>query len=259
MQSYQGIVFFDLDNTLLNEQHGVDMDVLMAIQTLKQNHILPVIATGRSAGIISNILKLTGINSIVALNGQYVALEGKQVYSQSVPRLLLQRFMQFTDERGIALSLYDAYHEWATGVNLAMKRSYASIHMPLPVVDRKRYETVPVYMLIAMTENLADDQLLKTEFPEFDFFRNAKFAIDIVLKGISKQTGIQQALKAIGQENIPTFAFGDGPNDLALMRAVDHGVAMANGVPETKAAAEFVSTDFRQHGVINGLKHFDLI
>lgn len=259
MQKYQAIVFFDLDNTLLNEQHGVDPEVLTAIRTLKHNQVLPVIATGRSAGVVSDIMKLTEINSIVALNGQYVALNGKQVYSQSMPMPLLKRFITFSDEHGIALSLYDAYHEWATGVNAAMKNGYEFLNMPLPPVDKQRFESNPVYMILALTENSNDDALIKAKFPEFDFYRNAKFAIDIVLKGVSKQTGIQQALKAIGQTDVPTFGFGDGPNDISLMNAVDHGVSMGNGVPATKAAAEFISTDFRKHGIVNGLKHFDLI
>lgn len=259
MQDYRAIVFFDLDNTLLNEKHRVDADVLAAIQTLKQNRVLPVIATGRSAGVVSDVLQATGINSIVALNGQYVALDGRQVYSQGVPLPLLERFVKFSDDHGIALLLYDAYNEWATGVNQAMKNGYAFLNMPLPTIDRQRFETNPVYMILALTENIADDKMLEAEFPEFDFYRNVKFAIDIVLKGVSKKTGIMQALKAIGQSDVPTFGFGDGQNDISLMTAVDHGVAMGNGVPATKAAAEFVSTDFRKHGVINGLKHFDLI
>ncbi len=259
MENYRGIVFFDLDNTLLNVHHGVDEDVLLAIQTLKRRHILPVIATGRSAGIMTDILTLTGINSIVALNGQYVALNGHKVYAQSVPKQLLQRLIAYSDAHGIALSLYDAYDEWATGINAAMKAGYQILHLPLPTIDRERYERNPVYMIIALTDDLNEDAILKAEFPEFNFYRNANFAIDMVLKGISKQTGIAQALKAIGQANVPTYAFGDGPNDIALMQAVDHGVAMANGVDATKEAAEFVTTDFRDHGVVNGLKHFNLI
>jgi len=259
MQNYQGIVFFDLDNTLLNEQHGVDDEVLSAIDTLKRNQILPVIATGRSAGIVSDVLQIIHINSIVALNGQYVALNGQQVYSKSVPMPLLKRFITYSDEHDIALSLYDAYGEWATGVNPAMEKGYSFLNMPLPTIDRNRYETDPVYMMLALTQNKADDTILKTKFPEFDFYRNIEFALDVVLKGVSKQTGITQALKAIGQTNVPTFGFGDGPNDVSLMKAVDHGVAMGNGIPETKAAAEFVSSDFREHGVVNGLKHFGLI
>ncbi|AMV63086.1 Cof-type HAD-IIB family hydrolase [Pediococcus damnosus] len=259
MKKYRGIVFFDLDNTLLNEQHGVDDDVLAAIETLKHNQVLPVIATGRSAGVAAGVLQTTHINSIVALNGQYVALNGQQFYSKSVPMPLLKRFMAYSDDHDIALSLYDAYDEWATGVNSAMKEGYSFLNMSVPTVDRQRYETSPVYMMLALTKNKADDAVLKAKFPEFDFYRNIEFALDVVLKGVSKQTGISQALKAIGQTDVPTFGFGDGPNDVSLMHAVDHGVAMGNGIPETKAAAEFVSTDFREHGVVNGLKHFDLI
>ena len=48
--------------------------MLDALETLKENNILPVIATGRSVAAVSDVLDLTGIDSIVAMNGQYVEI-----------------------------------------------------------------------------------------------------------------------------------------------------------------------------------------
>ena len=56
-----------------------------------------------------------------------------------------------------------------------------------------------------------------------------------------------------------TVFVGDGVNDVCMLEAAGHGVAMGNAVPETKAAAEYVTDDIDKDGVYNGLKHYGLI
>ena len=53
-----------------------------------------------------------------------------------------------------------------------------------------------------------------------------------------------------------TYGFGDGPNDLHLLEAVDHATAMGNAIDDLKAIADFVSTANTDHGIINAFKHW---
>ena len=46
-----------------------------------------------------------------------------------------------------------------------------------------------------------------------------------------------------------TIAFGDGTNDLTMLRAAGLGVAMGNAAPEVKAAAGMVTDDNEHSGV----------
>lgn len=46
-----------------------------------------------------------------------------------------------------------------------------------------------------------------------------------------------------------TYAFGDGLNDLEMIRFVGTGVAMGNAVPELKAAADFVTKPVDEEGI----------
>ena len=40
---------------------------------------------------------------------------------------------------------------------------------------------------------------------------------------------------------------------------VDHPICMANGNPAVKEKAEFITTSNMNGGIVNGLRHFDLI
>lgn len=55
------------------------------------------------------------------------------------------------------------------------------------------------------------------------------------------------------------MAFGDGGNDIGMLRHVAIGVAMGNADESVKEAADYVTTADTDHGVVNAFRHFGLI
>jgi hydroxymethylpyrimidine pyrophosphatase-like HAD family hydrolase len=55
------------------------------------------------------------------------------------------------------------------------------------------------------------------------------------------------------------MAFGDGGNDVPIVRDVGLGVAMENGCDELKAVADYVTLSVDDDGVEKALQHFNLI
>ena len=55
------------------------------------------------------------------------------------------------------------------------------------------------------------------------------------------------------------MAFGDGGNDVSMLRYAGIGVAMGNANDDVKAHADYVTTSIDEDGVANALKHFGLI
>ena len=53
--------------------------------------------------------------------------------------------------------------------------------------------------------------------------------------------------------------FGDGPNDVDMLRDVGFGVAMGNGCAKAKAAANYVTTDVDNDGIYRALKELGVI
>ena len=76
------------------------------------------------------------------------------------------------------------------------------------------------------------------------------FSIDIVRKGVSKGSGVKNLFNTLGLNGIPTYAFGDGINDLALFEACDYGIAMGNAREELKEKATFISTKNTENGIV---------
>ena len=55
------------------------------------------------------------------------------------------------------------------------------------------------------------------------------------------------------------IAFGDGGNDVDMLRFAGIGVAMGNATDEPKAAADYVTDSVDDAGIANALKHFGVI
>ena len=55
------------------------------------------------------------------------------------------------------------------------------------------------------------------------------------------------------------IAFGDGGNDISILRAAGIGVAMGNAADGVKASADYVTTHIDDDGIANAFRHFELI
>ena len=56
-----------------------------------------------------------------------------------------------------------------------------------------------------------------------------------------------------------TMAFGDGENDMAMLRFAGIGVAMGNGSDLLKQKADYVTASVDDDGIEKALLHFGLI
>lgn len=258
MKPYRALAFFDLDGTLLDAHSNITLEIRHAMDQLKENKVLPIIATGRTEHEVYTIRQNAGITSNICMNGMFIRAEQEIIYSNHMEIELCERFAAFNKKQNDLLSFYNERQTWCTGHDANLIHAYEFIHSKVPPIDPTGYLKKQVNMFLVFGTNEQNDQAYHDAFPELTFYRNSPFSIDTVKKGISKGSAVQEFKKQLGLD-IPTFGFGDGPNDLDLLKACDHKIAMGNGRDEVKELADFITTENTNHGIVNALKHFDLI
>jgi Cof subfamily protein (haloacid dehalogenase superfamily) len=82
---------------------------------------------------------------------------------------------------------------------------------------------------------------------------------DIIARGNSKSHGIDQMLAYYGIDLKDTMAFGDGGNDIPMLKHVGMGIAMGNAAPHIQAAADYITTSVDEEGIMQALKHFHIL
>ena len=105
------------------------------------------------------------------------------------------------------------------------------------------------YALFPETEqwDQAADELEKTG--RLNVLRIRPGTLEIVPAGISKAAAIAKI-----DDPEKTVAFGDGTNDIEMLRASGFGVAMINGTDEVKAAADYIAPDVKEDGAATAIR-----
>ena len=73
--------------------------------------------------------------------------------------------------------------------------------------------------------------------------------LDLAPLGVSKASGLERVVEALGLEAEDALAIGDGRNDIEMLRWVRRGVAMGQAVEEVRAAAHHVTESVYDDGV----------
>lgn len=78
-------------------------------------------------------------------------------------------------------------------------------------------------------------------------------------RDISKWTGLERVLSSAGVRAEECIAFGDGENDVDMLRNVGFGIAMGNGSPEAVSAACRSCPPSWEDGIFRCLRELEVI
>lgn len=133
------------------------------------------------------------------------------------------------------------------------------IHTPVyPVAPPEELLDKNVYQFVAMIPRGEEDRFLSV-MPHCTYARWHPRAIDIIPKGDGKADGIRVTLERWGLRREEVMAFGDGENDISMLKLAGIGVAMGSAEGCVKAAADFVTASAEEDGISAALRRFGLL
>ncbi|MCO7126258.1 Cof-type HAD-IIB family hydrolase [Sporolactobacillus shoreicorticis] len=257
------IVFFDIDDTLYDQNKLVPDSTAEAIKKLQEQGVITAIATGRSPFMFRALRSQLDIHSFVSINGSYVVHNDKPVYTNPLAADTLGTLVSQTREIGWSLA-------FVTDKSLKMdgepddkaRASIESLKLPVsfPESDPHFFENHEVYQGLLFYSDHDEAGFLRNEpFNRFRYVRWHKYGVDVIPRYGSKAEGIKQLLKQLNLTPDEACAFGDGNNDIEMLSYVGTGIAMGNAVDEAKKSADLVTTSVHQDGIYNGLKQVGLL
>ena len=95
-------------------------------------------------------------------------------------------------------------------------------------------------------------------FDSLELVGSLKYNIEINAAGVNKGKGLLELGEILGISREEIMAFGDGDNDIAMLREVGFGVAMENADEEVKAVADYVTGSNDEDGVAKAIARFVL-
>lgn len=257
---HKKLIFFDLDGTLISHStNSVPPKTKLAIQKLQENGHIVAIATGRAPSLFYGIEKELGIDTYVASNGRYCIHQGHVVLNDPIPKEDVHQLVLLCEKEKIDLAFETSEDYVLNSENTELPKKFSDVfHLQHPKVRRQFHIGKDVHQMV-MFYDQADFKKFGELFPNLNFSYSNQYGIDVNAKGGLKDIGIKALVDYLGVSIQDTIAFGDGFNDISMLKLCHIGVAMGNAHSEVKQAADFVTEHIDEDGVYHMLVRLNLI
>lgn len=269
-KKHGNVCFFDIDGTLAWQDPRLaqelpederdlspypDETVAQAIRTFVANGNKAFICTGRTLSCIHP--KLLGLPwaGVVCLAGGYAELEGRIVRNAAINPGLLQRLAPYLEQSGEVIRFEGIDRVVRMSADAPETYGYART-VGDAVTQLEHYNAYKILMSTPLANRIAQDEELG---PLLCLNELELEVTEISPRECTKRAGIKAVLDALGPDHGTVYGIGDASNDIALMEAVDVGIAMGNAPDFLKEKADYVTDSFDHDGVVTALEHFGLI
>ena len=257
-------VFFDIDGTLVSfNTHKISDSSKEAIRLLKEKGIKVFIATGRIKNHINNIDNLV-FDGYITANGFDCYIGDKRIYRHNIAKEEIYSLIDYLKNKELfPCSIMINSGIFVNYVTKEVEEVAKSINLPIPAVDNY-YEFLEnnindILQINLFVDRKKEKELMLKIFKNCDSSRWHEAFADVNTKGGGKHIGMDKVIEYYGIKLEETIAFGDGGNDISMIKHANIGVAMGNANKELKEVADYITDDVDNDGVFNALKHFNII
>lgn len=252
-------LFFDIDGTLVSfNTHKIPTSTIEAIGRVREKGIKVFIATGRPKVIMNNLGTLE-FDGYITMNGAYCfAGKDEVIYENRIPREDVLTLMNIIKRKTLTSTVVTDKKLFIVHPNWMSDEFSSTLEIPaLPKIDP---EDIPVDNIYQISPFItpAQEKKLMPQIPHCESGRWHPSFTDIVAVGSGKHKGIDAILNRFDIKLEETMAFGDGGNDITMLKHVAIGIAMGNATDNVKQIADYVTDTVDNDGIVKGLKHFGI-
>ena len=229
--------FFDIDGTLTSfVTHVVPRSTIDALHALQKKDVKVFICSGRAPSYMGVVLDTIPVefDGIVGLNGQFCTTRDGLDYRHPIDlhdvEIITDWLQSHTD---VVANYAESNYGYFNRINATFQIS--------PYVDKATEAEIA-----GMCGNVRG-------------VRWHPDVTDLIPADGGKAVGMQVVLEHFGWSRDNAIAFGDGGNDVDMLRFAGIGVAMGNATDEPKTVADYVTDSVDDAGISNALHHFEIL
>ena len=186
---------------------------------------------------------------MVGLNGSVVVDNSKIVFSHQFDFKLILPVIKQLDVADLVVNCYDGFNWYVNTINDRVEDEAFHVKIKPQVVNLDTLHRMNKVTLNASREEL---ETIKQKLQAINTI-NVTFSsheyLEIQCCNSSKAHGLRELVKSYGVAMDEVIAFGDGENDIPMLRDCGLGVAMGNSLDHIKDAANCVTATNHEDGV----------
>lgn len=267
------LIVFDLDGTLLREDHSLSSQTIEYINKLKNNNIDVIIATGRSYFHAKKLIKPLKQDMIVLSNNGSIARhtsDDKVIFANYLEPHKAINVIEDSKSNGLKPIIH--VNKYDEGYDIIIEEEHSHSHYNGYVKNKEgrhrklnlSKENLNNVLAVCFAGNYFElenfRRKIEIKYPNiYNSFTSKNLRVEgllefLDLKGCKWEGVLRYAKsKEINTEEI--ISLGDDNNDIELLKKSGLGIAMKNGTNEIKLVADIVSEmDNNNNGAVNELE-----
>jgi len=244
------IIFFDIDGTLIDmNRKQISSKMLDTLRALKKQNILLCIATGRSPIALPHFEDVN-FDAFLTFNGSYCYNQKESIYENPIPQKDIKQIIENSQTLGRPVAIATKDRTITNGKDADLIEYFSFAHQE-PVISKDFNSTIDnekIYQLMLGSRKEDYDKVMNnTTDSKITAWWNR--AVDIIPASGGKGIGISKILDYYGLDKSQAIAFGDGNNDIEMLKAVGWGLAMDNASDDLKTIANEVIGSVTDDGI----------
>ena len=256
-------LFFDVDGTLVSfNTHTIPTSTVDALKEAKKRGVKLFIATGRPIQLLNNIPEVEHLmDGYILATGALCTYEDKVVREDLIPQAEVEALIDFCKQRSLPAVVVGREDIQLVNRN----EQFEDIFRNLLNVSYNKFDVLMDEVInqgvLQITPFITEDEedIIKPQLKSCASARWHPAFCDINNSSADKANGIRAIAQQLGIDISETMAFGDGGNDISMLKAAGTSVAMGNALDKVKASATYVTTSVDEDGIANALRHFGII
>jgi hydroxymethylpyrimidine pyrophosphatase-like HAD family hydrolase len=253
------LVACDVDGTLVDRDGRMPTAVGEAIDLVLAAGVPVVLATGRSWHGVLPLVEEMGLppGPSVCSNGAVIVRYPPEEIVKAVtfdPREVIKRVEQFAPGTLIAVE------EIGRGYRLNNHFPGGDLTGEMIIEDVEQLSAKPVTRIILRDPTRSDQDFVGLArhlgLDGVTYFVGWSAWLDIAPAGVNKATALAEVAAGLGLSAADVLAFGDGRNDIEMLRWAGRGVAIGDAPAEVQEAADAVSVPFEDGGPVFELRRW---
>lgn len=270
-------VFADLDKTLLGSDGHLTPETITVMKTAASRGITIVPCSGRALNSLpAELFDIPGVDYAVTSNGVSICnLKNRTIIDSScLPADSAERILAFIKNhvenpddihyecfiKGQGYTAESYWHNPLTNGAPSYKKEYIqATRIPVPsIIDHilAHAAELDCFDVIAHPDMAsALFPVLQKAFPELYLTNSEQYLIEISQKNTGKHRGMERFCGLMGISLEQVVAFGDGNNDVEMLKEAGLGIAVGNAGESCRNAADRVlSESYDQDAVAHELR-----
>jgi hydroxymethylpyrimidine pyrophosphatase-like HAD family hydrolase len=238
------LVALDIDGTVVDRDGVLPETVRNAVRLVVDAGVPVVLATGRSWHGTRPVFEDLGLppGSAIASNGAVIVSYPPESIVKAItfdPREVIERVVDFAPGTLIAVE------EIGRGYRLNDHFPGGDLTGEMIIEDAEQLSSRPVTRVILRDPTRSDEDFVSLAkhlgLHGVTYFVGWSAWLDIAPEGVNKATALAEVALGLGVSAADVLAFGDGRNDIEMLRWAGRGVAIGDAPAEVQRAADAVS------------------